>query len=81
MVDIEDSSFENVSFELDKNRWVVWDNDAGKAADIKKLHPFDAVYLYDKITKKYTQYTIEYIYRKPHMKNGKLIYEEETIEV
>lgn len=75
------SLFENATYVENEGRWVITNNDPGLAAQLKQLYPYVPVYLYDQKTKKYTQYTIEYVSRKPHMKNGRLLYSEETIKI
>lgn len=77
----QDLPFDNIEYDHGRGIWVVTDNDTSTAEQIKILHPFDPVYLYDPDTKKYTRFTINYTHRKPHMSNGKLIYTEETIEI
>ena len=63
------------------NRYVVWDGDESKAEQLKQLYPYMPVYLYDSESGEYTRYTIEIKHRKPHMKNGRLLYSEQTVEI
>lgn len=72
---------ENVSYQQEKGRWVVWDGDNGKAEQLKNFDPYLIVYLYDKETETYTRYTKIVKHQKPHMRHGKLTYEEELIEI
>ena len=72
---------ENVTYQHEHGRWVIWDNDSSKAEQLKNYDPYLIVYLYDKDTETYTRYTKTIKHQKPHMKHGKLTYEEEYIEI
>ena len=71
----------NVSYEYETDSYICWDNNPGTAEHVKQLYPDATVFLHDRKTGHRTRYTISYIHRKPHMKNGKLIYKEETLEL
>jgi hypothetical protein len=68
-------------FEYDHGRgaWIVYGSppDLGTADQLKQLHPYDTVLLYDRDKKEYTKHTILVPDRKRIMKNGKFVYVDE----
>ena len=71
----------DVDYDHARGAWICYDNHLATAAQIKELHPYDPVFLHNRDTGHETQYFITIKHRKPHMKNGKFVHEEEEIKV
>ncbi|MCK5018139.1 MAG: hypothetical protein KAS32_13870 [Candidatus Peribacteraceae bacterium] len=73
---------EHVEFDPSKDAWICSDNNTNTAQEVKRLHPDDTVFLFDRDKGTYTRFTIEIKIPNPIIVNGKLVFKEgETIEV
>jgi hypothetical protein len=75
--EINKSFFRQVEYQAWTGRWVVWDNDRGKAESLKQMMPYAYVFLYDAAKQIYTRYTIDVLVPKMTIHNGQFVEEFE----
>lgn len=72
---------DNVTFDTDRDAYIVWDGDEGTADELKREDPGETVLLYDRTTGIYTPYFITVLDQVPTIKNGRLITTVKEIQV
>jgi hypothetical protein len=72
---INNCFFRQVVYDYPTGRWIVLDNDRGKAEQLKQMMPTVPVFLYNKTTNTYTRFTIDLLIPKMTMKDGHFVEE------